>query len=248
MLQKGFFLTESHNPNLPAEEWTLVFEKTTQGAFSQNFGWGKYKVEMSGGGGSGAACIKNSSNMEFVYCNNGYSGEKTIVVVPVYSGNNQTFSGVVGGGGKGASVDLYRTERYPDQYYYEATAIYGAVGYGYENGKQPTSKYEYNGQITRPHLAGGAWVGGSGGGSTGLLIDGILNTVAKGGNGGDVRINLDGYKTSDGGLGGNGGTKNGTGVSGGSRAYDGGMGTRTSGNGSDGYIRIYKSNLKPEPV
>lgn len=243
MLQKGFFLTESHNPNLPAEEWTLVFEKTTQGAFSQNFGWGKYKVEMSGGGGSGATRMTNSSNMEFVYCQKGFSGELQTTIVPVYSGTNQTFSGTVGGGGKGSSVNI----RQENNDFY-TTTTYGAVGQGYENGLTPNTKYEYSATSPFESNTAGGWVGGSGGGSTGLLIDGILKAVAKGGNGGGVRINYYGYKTSDGGAGGSGGTTAGTGVSGGNAASDGGTGTRTSGNGSDGYIRIYKSNLKPEPV
>ena len=245
MLLNCFFLTESHNPDLPEEEWTLVYEKTTAGAFSQNFGWGKYKVEISGGGGSGAASIRNVSQMELVYCQNGYAGEKQTVIIPIYVGQNQVFSGTVGEGGKGCSVGVYGN---PGAYN-TGVATYGNVGQGYQNGLTPNIKYEYSGQASHYGLVGGAWTGGSGGGSTGLLIDGILNTVAVGGNGGTVIVNYGGYKTSTGGTGGSGGTTTGLGVSGGTSVSKWATtGTYTSGNGSDGYIRIYKSNLKPEPV
>ena len=243
MLLNCFFLTESHNPDLPEEEWTLVYENTTPGAYSQNFGWGKYKIEISGGGGSGAASIRDTNGMEYEYTQNGYSGEKKTVVAAIYTGENKTFSGTIGGGGKGATVRvLKQSDRYKGE------AFYGNAGQGYQNGSTPNTKYEYNHESTFM-LGGGAWVGGSGGGSTSLEIDSVLNTVAAGGNGGTVNVNYSGYKISNGGVGGSGGTTSGLGANGGSSVDKKNVsGTYTSGNGSDGYVRIYKSNLKPEPV
>lgn len=237
MLGKGFFLTESHNPDLPPEEWTLVYEKTTAGAYSENLGWGKYKVVISGGGGSGAAMVREilAKDMQFRYCENGYAGQEQTVLLDVLLNETKTFSGTVGSGASGSRV------------YYDgvwAKATYGAVGTGYANGAIANTKYEFISQGNS-----GAWVGGSGGGSTSISVDGVLNTIANGGNGGGAQVNYNGYKTSTGGTGGGGGTTSGTGASGGANvSKQANSGSWTSGAGTDGYIRIYKSNLKPEPI
>lgn len=244
MLLNCFFLTESHNPDLPEEEWTLVYENTTPGAYSQNFGWGKYKVVMSGGGGSGAALIRYSSavNMEGNDCYNGAAAAQETAFVNVLSGENKTFSGIIGAGGGGSYVLLDGAA---------TNASYGAVGTGYQNGSTANTIYRYvdsEGGVIRNNT--GAWVGGSGGGSTGLEIDGVLVATAAGGNGGNVGVNYGGYKMSYGGTGGSGGTTSGTGSAGGANVnvrsqYST---SRTSGAGDNGYVRIYKSNLKPEPI
>ena len=240
MLQKGFFITNSYNPDLPPEEWTLVYEKTTAGAYSENLGWGKYKVVMSGGGGSGAIFVRgsNANDMRFVYCQNGFAGAEQTVLLDVLSDETKTFSGTVGSGGSGSRV------------YFDGAithATYGAVGTGYANGATANTKYEYH--LLPSADKNGAWVGGSGGGSTSILVDGVLSGTAAGGNGGGVRVNYSGYKTSDGGAGGSGGTTSGTGASGGANvSVKANSGSRYSGNGTAGYVRIYKSNLKPEPL
>ena len=245
MLGNGFFFTESHNPDFPDEEWSLVYENTTAGAYSENFGWGKYKVVMSGGGGSGAAVIRHSqeNGMEFVYCRDGYAGEEQTVFLNVLSDENKTFSGIIGAGGKGSVVKLQIG------FSVDASSTYGGIGAGYDNGNTANTKYAYDSGQTTP-INAGAWVGGSGGGSTSIEVDGVLNTTAAGGNGGSVRINYNGYKTSTGGAGGSGGTTTGTGSAGGANVSSkvSSTTTKTSGDGIDGYVRIYKSNLKPEPI
>ena len=246
-LQKGFFFVQSSNPNLPPEEWTLVYKKTTAGAYSENLGWGKYKVVMSGGGGSGAAMIRDSTEhgMEFVYCQNGFAGAERTVLLDVLSDETKTFSGTVGSGGSGSTVKLTRAGSSAG-----GSATYGTVGTGYANGATANRKYEYSDTLSSLSANAGAWVGGSGGGSTSLLVDGVLSATAAGGNGGGARVNYSGYKTSDGGAGGSGGTTSGTGATGGANvsAKVSSTTTKTSGNGAAGYIRIYKSNLKPEPL
>lgn len=244
MLLKGFFRTDAYNPDKPQETWTLVYEKTTAGAYSENFGWGKYKVVMSGGGGSGAAMIRDSSETEmgFVYCQNGYAGAEKTVLLDVLSNETKTFSGIVGSGGGGSTVKLTRTG------VSNGSATYGAVGTGYANGATANRKYEYS--ASQQPFNAGAWVGGSGGGSTSLLVDNVLSATAAGGNGGGARVNYNSYKTSEGGAGGSGGTTSGTGASGGANVSVkvSSTTTKTSGNGDTGYIKIYKSNLKPEDV
>lgn len=242
MLLNGFFRADAYNPDLPEEKWTLVYENTTPGAYSRNFGWGKYKVIISGGGGSGAAFGRTSysGDMNLTFCNDGYAAEEKTVLLNILRNENKNLSGIIGSGGKGSSVNIV----FIGSLRYDASASYGAIGTGYGNGLTANRKYEYDSESATGKA--GAWVGGSGGGSSSLKIDNVLNTVVAGGNGGSVRINFGGNKTSDGGAGGSGGTINGTGATGGARLTTTSTGLKRSGDGSDGYIRIYKSNLIPE--
>lgn len=244
-LQKGFFFVQSSNPNLPPEEWTLVYEGTTPGSYTYNADWGSYQIVLSGGGGSGGACIREPNAGTLDFNQNGYAGEEKTIYIDVPYGETKTFSGMVGTGGSGGTVSITSGPNGT------VSSAYGAVGTGYQNGNTANPKYAVKGS----GLGGSSWglVGGSGGGSTSLLIDSELNAVAAGGNGGTNRVNENGWHYSYGGAGGSGGTTSGTGAAGGASVYWFGNGnhgahTATSGSGTNGYIHIYKSNLKPEPL
>ena len=244
MLQKGFFLTVSSNPILPLEEWELVEDNNTPGAYSYNYTWGKYKIVISGGGGSGGAVIREAnSGAEYKINQNGYAGEEKTIYIDVPYGETKTVSGTVGSGAGGASVYINSGSGAP------LSSSYGSVGTGYASGNTANTKYA----VQRSNLQGWGSVGGSGGGSTSLLVDGDLNSVAAGGNGGTTMLNDGGNRYSNGGAGGSGGTTSGTGAAGGASVYWIGYSnhaahTAVSGSGANGYIRIYKSNLKPEPL
>lgn len=251
MLLNSFFLTEPHNPDKPAETWSLFYEKTSSGNYSKSLDWGKYKIIISGAGGSGAIFLRHPSavNMELYNITNGYAGEEKTIFVNVLAGETKTAHGTVGSGALGPSVQ-FQTESYgAGHVYYEVTTTAGAVGVGWGNGWQPFYKYQNPGMIPDTHNIGG-WIGGSGGGGTNVRIDDALSTEAYGGDGGDVTINFGGFKESLGGTGGGGGTITGTGASGGVLLSETAFVDiiKTAGDGSDGYIRIYKSNLKPEDV
>lgn len=229
MLQNGFFLVESHNPNLPPEEWTEFYINTTAGAYQTSLPWGKYKIVISGAGGGGAACGWNEAHGTR-YGENGKSGEeKTVYVeIPVYS--VLTVSGIIGTGGEGGYA---RTEHTNINH-----GGYGGVGY--TNGVDGSNElyYVFN------NMEGSA-SGGGGGGSTSVEWNSTVQEVAAGGNGGNARhgkYDIWGY----GGTGGNGGTSSGTGSAGGTGYGAFSNKQLVGGTGTDGYIKIYQSNLKPE--
>lgn len=230
MLGKGFFLTESHNPNLPAEEWTLFYEKTTAGSDSTTLPWGKYKIVISGAGGGGAAAGWNESSGAR-YAENGYAGEEYIEPLEVAKNQNTTITFTIGASGGGAAARARH-----DNYNYA-----GSGGTGYQNGSSGTiQKYTTTGQFP---LVDAVTAGGGGGGSTVLGIN-LSWFFARGGNGGTARqshYGIWGY----GGTGGSGGTTAGTGAAGGTGSATYGNSQQWAGNGSDGYIKIYVSNLKP---
>lgn len=237
-LQKGFFKTQSSNPILPPEEWTLDEEFTTAGSYSTSLDWGKYKIVISGGGGAGGASASTHDTSRN-WANAGSAGEELTIMVSVPNGENKTVSGIIASGG-GTSY-AYAHKTYSGG---TVTATLGAIGTGYGNGTQGTrATYIVPQPTANSDCSAGA--GGSGGGSTSLEIDGILNSVARGGNGGACRA--DQISARAGGTGGSGGISGGTGAAGGGGAYyrnGGGY----SGAGSDGYVRVYKSNLYPEPL
>lgn len=230
-LQKGFFKTQSSNPILPPEEWTFVQEITTAGSYSTSLNWGKYKIVFSGAGGGGAAAGWNEASGTR-YAHEGSNGEELTVFLDVNHGMTKTVTGIIGAGGGGAAARARHSN-----YNYA-----GSGGAGYQNGN--------NGTIQNKlvlDVADAVTAGGGGGGSTSLEIDSVLNSVAHGGNGGDARqskYSIWGY----GGTGGSGGTISGTGATGGSGAQAYGNSQLYGDAGSDGYVRIYKSNLKPEPL
>lgn len=230
-LQKGFFKVQSSNPILPPEEWVLDSEYTSAGAYSTSLSWGKYKIVISGAGGGGAAAGWQSSSGTR-YANAGSNGEEKIIYVDVLENNTLTISGIIGAGGTGGKARATHSN----------TNVGGNGGAGYQNGSNGTNQqYIWSGGDNSASTSGGG-----GGGSTSLEYDNIIE-IAKGGNGGNARhssYGIWGY----GGTGGSGGTTTGTGATGG--AGDGAYSTsqRIGGTGATGYVRIYKSNLYPEPL
>lgn len=238
-LQKCFFLTDSYNPNEPEDEWTLVYEKTTSGAFSYTAEWGKYKIEISGGGGSGGATARahlGNSHSE----TNGSNGESLIKYSNVGISDTVTFSGTIGSGAQGS----YAESRRDESPIFTPSPSAGAAGTGFDSGTKGTAQYY-------KHSSGGgadSWscASGSGGGSSSVFSGNTLLGVARGGNGGIAKtLNI---SQQNGGIGGSGGVSSGSGATGGVAAAGYNDSNVRSGTGSDGWVKIYKSNIKPEPV
>lgn len=246
MLLNGFFITESHNPDLPPETYSdLVYTKTTSGNYSTSLGWGKYKIVFSGGGGSGAALAYG--NTESHTQENGKKGEEKTVYVSVYHDTTKIISGIIGSGGSRSYAKALHHVQAPILNPPSGTATAGNAGSGYQNGSKGSTKL-YTKLHKRTGYADGIWdeyaiAGGSGGGSTSVVVDGVFNSSARGGNGGGGSQQFIG--TVSGGTGAGGGISNGTGASGGSAAskYNGECYSTA---GTSGYVKIYKSNLKPE--
>lgn len=232
-----------------SEVYTEVFANTTGGAYSTSLGYGRYKIVISGGGGSGSSlALRHTESTSGRTQHGGGAGELKTIMIDVPYGQTWTFSGTVGTGGKGSSTYAGRDGAY--------TITRGAVGTGYANGTQGSTV-----AFSVSRIAGGAgdggmgaMAGGSGGGSTSLLINGELNTFVKGGNGGSASIytsvSYGGYpagtKTVSGGTGGSGGISGGTGAAGGAASYGAGSSSgNTSGAGANGYVHIYKSSIYP---
>ncbi|MBO7344896.1 MAG: hypothetical protein J6U92_03025 [Clostridia bacterium] len=235
-LQKGFFRVQSSNPNLPPEEWTEFYINTTAGAYQTSLPWGKYKIVISGGGGGGAACGWNTPHGTR-YAENGYNGEEQTIYVNVYINDVLGISGTVGAGGEGGYA---RTER-------ENINHGGYGGTGYQNGADGSNQLTTTPQLPNPYTENASASGGGGGGSTSIEWNSTVQEVAAGGNGGTARqsyYSIWGY----GGTGASGGTTTGTGASGGAGASSLTNNQLIGGTGTNGYIKIYQSNLKPEPL
>lgn len=217
-----------------AEQYTQVYEKTTGGAFSETLPYGKYKIVISGGGGAGAAVGRaTSDNPKIQYNQDGFAGEEITVYLDVLYDETKTVSGTIGTGAAGSYVK-------PNDY--NPTSSVGAVGTGYANGtagQHQAERYSHN-----QSYATWAIASGSAGGSSSLYIDGNLNSIAKGGNGGSCQLRYGSNKTCNGGVGGSGGTTSGTGAAGGGHIQLWNN-AGTSGAGSTGYIHIYKSSIFP---
>ena len=270
-LQKGFFFVQSSNPVLPPEEWELVYENTTAGDYNISLGWGKYKFEICGGGGSGAAltgsyyhtnAVDQATVTRKLTATSGYAGYIETGAFSVLYGKTSLISGKIGDGGKGAySMCDAQTQNH--------TETPGASGSGALSGVSGAGNSAYNvwrsQQSNYTHIMVSG-VSGSGGGSSSILQDNLIISNAKGGRGADItEAWLQAYRTTSdivraqinsvyGGKGGDSGTTAGTGNNGGNSTINYGGGrtfttiTATGNNGGAGYIRIYKSNLKPEPL
>lgn len=228
MLQKGFFNTQSYNPNLPDDEWTLVQEIATAGGYNTSIGWGKYKIVFSGGGGGGAAAAWSESSGTR-YANAGSTAEESTIFVNVLKNNNLTLTGTIGAGGGGGRADWNTPSGNAG----------GVGGAGYQNGANGTNQRYVS-------YEGAATSGGGGGGSTSVGYNGGW-VFARGGNGGNARFSkfsIWGY----GGTGGSGGVSSGTGAAGGAGKSAYSTSQQVASPGSDGYVRIYKSQLYPEPL
>lgn len=231
MLQNEFFRVQSFNPDLPEETWELVFEKNTSGAYSQSLGWGKYKIVFSGGGGSGGASSATHSDHQN-WARDGAPGEESYIITTISYDATRVYSGIIGEGGKSS----YAYARYSALV--DATATAGNAGSGYENGTKGGTKTG-KGELSSDCSAA---AGGAGGGSTSLQLGSGATIFAKGGNGGQASADEIGSVSA--GVGGSGGASSGTGAAGGAGAF-GYKSAATSGAGADGYVRIYKSNIKP---
>jgi hypothetical protein len=235
-LQNGFFILNSANPDLPPETWELVYEKTNTGNYTFNADWGKYKIILSGGGGGGAIICQHNTAVQ--YYNGGSSGEEKILFYNVLSNTQSIFSGIIGSGGGGAFTLNYGS-------WNNINAYSGAVGTGYSNGTLGQT-YTYHNDDRNIDIT---MAGGSGGGSSSLNIDGVLLGFSRGGNGGAASsYTLYATPVVNGGVGGNGGVSSGTGAAGGNGYQYSNHSNASAGTGNSGYIRIYKSNLKPEPL
>lgn len=216
-----------------SEYYTQIYAKTDAGAYSETLPYGRYKIVISGAGGGGAAAEWNSAHGTR-YAENGWAGEELTIFVDVGFGATKTVSGVLGNGGGAAAVNAKHTN-----YNYAGTG-----GTGYENGATGTitKKYTYGpqGQLSGYFFT----AGGGGGGSSSLEIDGTLNSVARGGNGGTA-CHANAGAWGYGGAGGSGGTTGGTGATGGAAAAKYGDGQLYASAGTDGYIRIYLSSIYP---
>lgn len=229
-----FLRIRQYNPYVPEAEWELVWEKTDGGSYTTSeFGWGQYKIVISGGGGAGGAYTGRSGNYGVA---NGSAGEEKTIIHDIIGLNTESYTGVVGSGAKGSAVRKGSLEQ---------PYIVGAIGTGYSNGATGSGNYEIGAIITSvggdiSYIAAYVVASGSGGGSTYISLQ---DTVAKGGNGGHAtNPSHAGYVA--GGAGGSGGTDSGTGASGGNGAARQTSSTHEdytySGAGSDGYVRIYR--------
>ena len=214
------------------EVWTLVYEGTNPGSYTYNANWGSYQIVLSGGGGAGAAVARyNGGTIDFNY--SGSAGEEKTVLVNVYENENKVFSGIIGNGGNSAYAIATSNNL-------NATA--GTGGAGYQNGSVGGS-YTHNTLAARFGMASGG-----GGGSSSIVVDSTLRDIAAGGNGGSCQVDPSHHEQTHiryGGVGGNGGTGSGRGAAGGI-AKSILNGAIYSGAGSNGYVRIYKSNILPE--
>lgn len=212
------------------EEWVLI-NTLTPGSYSETLGFGKYKIVYSGGGGGGAAtsCYNEGTRT----AGSGSAGEEYTYYFDIGFGETETLSGVVGAGGTGGYA-----------YGKHATGTAGTGGSGYASGGNGTKAGNTS---SFPYMT----AGGGGGGSTSLMIDSILQTIAKGGNGGTGHIRRNSasqHYYGYGGTGGSGGTSSGTGAGGGAGALSASSSSGnavTGGSGADGYVKIYKSNFYP---
>lgn len=220
------------------EVWTLVYSKDTAGSFSYSAGWGKYKIELSGGGGSGAATARahvGYSHSETA----GSNGELITVIHNVESGTTRLFDGTVGSGASGSKAQSKQNESIS----FVPSNSVGAAGSGYANGSQGTSGWGRSGGNPFDYSSA---VSGSGGGSSNIVFHysgGSIGQYARGGNGGNAVAKT--VSQQYGGVGGSGGVSSGSGAAGGAAVTGYDNTTVTSGAGSDGYVKIYKSNIYP---
>ena len=226
------------------EIYTEVFAQTTPGSYSTSLGYGKYKIVISGGGGSGSmVAARKGGNIHDLSQTNGTSGQEITFYIDVPFGATKAITGKVGGGAAGSYA-------YAGSSAHTETA--GTPGTGEHNGTSGSVVHVMTQDNDVPSENGYlAMAGGSGGGSTSFIVDSVLSNEAKGGNGGTAKCKYEtGYVTPNisvaGGTGGNGGTTTGAGAAGGASKYiSGNVSGQYSSAGSDGYVHIYQSNIYP---
>lgn len=243
MLLQGFFRVRPYNPKIVQEVWTLVDNITAAGPYYKQLDWGKYKIVISGGGGSGGAGSATHSDYRN-YARDGSAGQQLETVISVERKATKTLTGIIATGaassyayaqkGKGTYDPMTQTTKYTPVY----TVTAGEPGTGYASG----TKGSTNGGKGQASDDSSGASGGSGGGSTSLSVDNVLTLLAKGGNGGIGSADEIGESAA--GIGGSGGVSSGTGAAGGKGVF-GYKQAATSGAGANGYVKIYKSNIFP---
>ena len=218
-----------------SEVYTQIYAKTDTGAYSQALPYGRYKIVISGAGGSGCAVARSSqSNISILTQDDGQAGQEQTIMLDVPYGQTKTVSGIIGQGG---------TASYARASEHHNAATAGTGGTGVVNGANGERKTGYTNFTVRWGLASGA-----GGGASSLDVDNVETARVPGGDGGNVsiRVSAADYRATFSCVGGAGGIGNSTqnGASGGihGRAYDGSV---YSAAGTDGYIRIYQSSIYP---
>ncbi len=187
---------------------------------------GTYYYEMSGGGGSGAAADSGEGVHGDLPAEEGQNAEylSGTFYVPITS----TLNYWIGDGGKGGYTSLREWWKY--------TLLPSIPGVGYLSGEQGGTVYYSMAKWSTYQAVASA---GSGGGSSRIYAQNIIDKQARGGRGG----NFSGwdYKKGainvSGGLGGGMGTT-GSGATGGHSTYPGRGGW--AGSGSTGYIKLWK--------
>lgn len=193
---------------------------------------GYYKFNISGGGGGGASADYGQRGESDLYADYGENATKLEGDFQITTPS--TLSYIIGTGGKSAYARWHKWS--------SNNGIVGNPGVGYESGK-PGIKQAFN-ESGYSHW--GRWcVSGSGGGSTRIFINHVIDKVAPGGKGGKVHDNLtpgDGgsyYMTNKNTAGAKGGSgTNPTGAW--SGTYYPPMGKFWSFPGEDGWVKIYK--------
>ncbi len=229
-LDSGNDLNLTIATSYPDTNKTILVKDSNRGGatYSSVLYKGRYKITMSGGGGSGGAADSTSGNNCDWPATAGKPGEKITVYVNVDRDGTPIYFKVGQGGGK---VKARGHDAWPQ---------WETLGDGYyagTNGEGTRVKWTHHRSWPRrdQHYAGCA-VAGQGGGATGIKIGDKVYT-ARGGNGGSATVARTGQVLT-GGIGGGGGVNAGTGAAGGNRNTD--NSSFWSGQGADGYIIIEK--------
>lgn len=219
-----------------SEVYTQIYAKTDAGAYSQALPYGRYKIVISGAGGSGCAASRNStSRVWFDIRENGFAGEEKTIMLDVPFGETKTVSGIIGQGGTPSYARA-------DDSHDSATA--GTGGTGFANGGNG-SAFHFRAMTEQSKWTSVAMASGAGGGASSIDVDGVELACLPGGNGGSCKCYAigTGSHTRTGGQGGIGGSAN-NGAAGGAYGYKY-AGAVYSTAGTDGYIRIYQSSIYP---
>ena len=235
------------------DAYTLVFESYTPGTYTRDFGAGKFKAEIVGAGGGGAATTlarTHSGSDSHQWANAGQAGGK-FITEPFYIQSNQstTMTIKIGQGGTGGYARAqanYNTAS-------GTTATGGTGGTGHVTGGNGTADPQtgsgFDSDMHTIYCAASTAGGGGGGSSSVSSVAGTF--IASGGKGGDAAGNIylgyirTIYSNAYGGSAGNGNDDhNELGASGGTASAGGASTTdvsRTGASGNDGYVKIWKS-------
>lgn len=213
------------------EVWELVFEQLTPGTYTFNVGWGKYKIEMSAGGGGAGTAIGNtpliSPDPTAASGASGGSGAYGVVPVNYASGVTDTITIVVGAAGTGATKTngtaastAGGNTTLSDTTHGSSFVVLGGGGAGYADarGSHDSSSAGVAGTVTTSIIGHDLHNG-----SAGVAYENGTHTVGN-------TINPSPYASYG---------------YGGGFSYRLSSGSQSASNGAGGYVRIYKSNIYP---